>query len=204
MYLKAAMPMDTRFATYRWDTENGTPTNPFVRCRTTKLHTIRLHQVNIVELLIHGETRVSIVGTPDDDYGIENEYVFIEPLEQEHVVTAGMAGINRHDLLELTAKIKAYQATPLPERQQTKPLPTGCNVKNNPQWWNTGSYDILDMAQSIAAVACNARESTTWASIHPKITARINQCENDTDGQGRKAPAEAIKKHVTGWKYTPD
>lgn len=200
-YLKAAMPRDTHFGLYRWDIENGGQRE---RVMAMMWQTIPLPLVNISDLLVHGETRVSIARRPDDDFGIENEYVFIEPLDQEHVVTVGMAGINRHDLLELTAKIKAYQETPLLEGRQTKPLPTGCKVKDNPQWWNMAPYDILDMAQSIAAVAAAAGESTAWDRIHPKITARINQCENDTNGQGRKAPAEAIRKHVTGWKYTPD
>jgi len=106
---------------YLMDIEKGTPGNPFVRKHHMPWRTIPLHFAGIRDLLVHGETKVSIARSPSDEDGIENEHVFIEPLDQEHVVTVGMAGINRRDLLELAAKIKKSQATLLPDGPQPKP-----------------------------------------------------------------------------------
>lgn len=114
-YLKAAMPRDTKFALYVWDADKGTPENPFVRKFSSPWDQVRLCLVHVRDLLVHGETAVSIVRSPDDDFGIENEYVFIEPLDQEHVVTVDMIGVTAGDLVALLERLPKETA---PTQQQ--------------------------------------------------------------------------------------
>lgn len=104
-YLKAAMPRDTKFALYVSDNDKGTPTNPFVRQFSLPWQTVRLCLVHVRDLLIHGETAVSIARSPEDGDGIENEYVFIEPLDQEHVITVDMVGVTAGGLVALLERL---------------------------------------------------------------------------------------------------
>lgn len=110
-YLKAAMPRDTLFGLYELDTVKGTPSNPFVRKFSSGWRTVPLHAKNVVDLLVHGETSVSLALSPDADEGVVNEYIFIEPLDMHcgHKISISIAGITAKDLKELLEKIMRVQ-----------------------------------------------------------------------------------------------
>lgn len=104
-YLKAAMPRDTKLAVYEWNPAKGTPEKPFVRKFGAQWEAMRLCLIHVRDLLVHGAATVSIVRYPEDDCGRENEFVFIEPLDQEHLVTLDMVGINADDLVAFLKKL---------------------------------------------------------------------------------------------------
>lgn len=111
-WIKAAPPRSTEFGFYLWDTKAGTPANPFVRQYCMPWHTLPLYPVHLSELLATGETRQNIARKPNDDYGQEGQYVFIEPLEAGFTVTRPMLGMTRDGLLGLLSAITSKKMTP--------------------------------------------------------------------------------------------
>lgn len=101
--LSAAMPRDTLFGFYEWDTEKGTPANPFVRKHNMPWQLVPLYEVHVYELLLCGETRQSIACRPEDYDGVDGQYVFIEPLDKKHIVKMEMVVIRGEALKSLAA-----------------------------------------------------------------------------------------------------
>lgn len=98
IYLKAAPPIDTKFAFYRWDAEKGTPSDPLVYQHSMPWQLIPLYRQQILELLACGETLASIARRPEDWDGIKGEYVLVEPREESLRVNLSMVGIGGRDL----------------------------------------------------------------------------------------------------------
>lgn len=100
--LTASLPRSTAFALYEWDAANTRlPTSPFVRKHSMPWQTVPLYPVHLFELLTCEETKVGIAQRPEDEYGQEGRYVFIEPLEESHIVGVGMVGISQNGLFWL-------------------------------------------------------------------------------------------------------
>ena len=91
--LMAALPRETQFGLYEWDADKGTPSNPFVRKHSMPWQTVPLYSVHVHEILLCGETSLSIARQPDDYVGQAGQYVFIELLDGKHIVKMEMVGI---------------------------------------------------------------------------------------------------------------
>lgn len=118
--LRSAPPRSTKFARYKLDAENGTPSNPFVYVCAAPYQTVALYPVQVDDLLKTGETVISIAERPEDDYGRPGEYVFIEPPEQALTVALPSIGMSATGLQEFAARVmaerpKVTSATPPPD-----------------------------------------------------------------------------------------
>ncbi|WP_321804892.1 hypothetical protein [Burkholderia sp. BCC1993] len=118
--LRCAPPRSTKFARYKWDTENGTPSNPFVYVCAAPYQTVALYPAQVDELLKTGEAAISIAERPEDDYGRPGEYVFIEPPEEALTVALPSIGMSAAGLQEFAARVmaecpKVTSATPPPD-----------------------------------------------------------------------------------------
>ncbi|WP_321821895.1 MULTISPECIES: hypothetical protein [unclassified Burkholderia] len=105
--LRCAPPRSTKFARYKWDAENGTPSNPFVYVCPAPYQTVALYPAQVDDLLKTGEAAISIAERPEDDYGRPGEYVFVEPLELGQKVGISSIGMNSADLQEFAARVVA-------------------------------------------------------------------------------------------------
>lgn len=73
---------------------------------------VPLALAHLYELLLHGATRVGLVRSPDDYE--EREFIFIDPLDDEHIADIKMTGIrgdNLKSLLEFVESKKLHAVT---------------------------------------------------------------------------------------------
>lgn len=105
--LRCAPPRGTKFARYKWDTENGTPSNPFVYVCAASYQTVALYPAQVDDLLKTGEAAISVAQRPEDDYGRPDEYVFVEPPEQSLTVALSSVGMSAAGLQEFAARVIA-------------------------------------------------------------------------------------------------
>ena len=110
--IKAAPPPDTKFSLYKWDTERGSPQNPFVRVSNVPYQTIPLSYSQLALLLVTGEAKASMVQSPSSDDGCENEYIFIEPLGEQFTVTLEMLGLSETNLKALARLVQDHEPRP--------------------------------------------------------------------------------------------
>ncbi len=214
-YLKAAMPRDTKFALYEWNPAKGTPENPFVRKFSSPWDAVRLCLVRVRDLLVHGEAAVSIVRSPDDDFGIENEYVFIEPLDKEHVVTVNMVGVTEGDLLRLAERIMETTA-------QERKWPEGLanSEERNAESKPSATKPKRDSSDSLRAELetilfdmNRACDRITAGTVMPKLKARAGEkytCVTESvlegilwardSGSPEKLTAKMLQKRIDRWK----
>lgn len=102
--LRCAPPHGTKFGRYKWDFDNGTPSNPFVFLCEAPYQTVALYPSQVDDLLKTGETLISMAGRPENTYGREGEYMFIEPMEQGLKVGVSSVGISAIDLQEFAGR----------------------------------------------------------------------------------------------------
>ena len=100
-HIKAVMPRNTSFGYYQPQIGKDATKNPFIRKSNAPWMNIPLAIPHLYSLLIHEETRVGLVRAPDDEDGREGEYIFLDPIEQEHVISIKFAGITGRDLKSL-------------------------------------------------------------------------------------------------------
>ncbi|WP_124515802.1 hypothetical protein [Burkholderia ubonensis] len=105
--LRCAPPHGTKFARYKWDAENGTPSNPFVYVCAAPYQTVALYPAQVDDLLKAGEATISVAERPEDDYGRPGEYVFIEPPEQALTIALSSVGMSAAGLREFAARVVA-------------------------------------------------------------------------------------------------
>lgn len=114
LVIRAVLPVNTKFGVYQYDTDKGTPSNPFVRQCNAPWQPVSLWQPQIEQLFHVGETMVSIAERPEDDYGQPGQYVLIEPLDTPLRVTLSMVRIPGTVLHEL-ASVATNADTPSEE-----------------------------------------------------------------------------------------
>lgn len=130
--LRCAPPRGTNFARYRWDAENGTPSNPFVYVCAAPYQTVALYHAQVDDLLKTGETAISIAERPEDDYGRPGEYVFVEPPGQALTIALSSVGMSAAGLHEFAARVVAKRAevsNALPPFQPLRALEEGTTAR---------------------------------------------------------------------------
>jgi hypothetical protein len=109
--LRCAPPHGTKFGLYKWDADNGTPSNPFVYVCDAPYQTVALFPSQVDDLLKTGETLISMAERPEDAHGREGEYVFVEPMELGLKVGVSSVGMSAIDLQEFAGRVVAAKRT---------------------------------------------------------------------------------------------
>lgn len=97
--INIALPRDTEFSMYGWVDGDG-----FVFKHYASWMLVPLYLVHLWELLIHGETKVSIAQYPDDQRGDGESYIFVGPVLKGCNSDMSMVRIKGNDLKELVSQ----------------------------------------------------------------------------------------------------
>lgn len=117
-YLKAATPRNTAFGVYEINKGQDSLKTPFLRKFAARWRTVPLALLHVQELLVHGETSIDLALSPDDEDGMENEYIFIEPFGERFIVQLEMVGITGRDLKSLSSNFEPRTETILNSLEQ--------------------------------------------------------------------------------------
>lgn len=187
VFVEAAPPRDTRFFLYRWDTEKGTPSNPFVRQGAVRWQTVPLFQVHLGEILQCGETEVGIAQRPDDTYGQDGDYVFIEP---PLTVNVAMLGMSRQALEMLAACLLAESARDA--------LPSNAPAEKQDDEW---IIEARELANDIWLRILNLGKKPTKEGIAPEIARRLRKLGRQTKNGKPITPEYIVRAALgNGWK----
>lgn len=120
-FLKAAMPVDTSFALYEHVPKKG-----LVLKHEVAWGTLPLHPPRVAQLLATGKTTMAS-GPPQHEDLEAFQFVLIEPIDQQHIVTLDMVGITGSDLKLLERALawledqKKVYADPSPGEKKQEP-----------------------------------------------------------------------------------
>lgn len=184
--IKAALPRGTTFGRYRFDKAG----QPIREGESEWDRPIPLALIKIQQLLVQGETRAGLVRSPDDDNGVQGAHIFIDPIEEEHIVNIKMTGISERDLKSLLAffewrKKKMQEKKELEKKEQD-------NQREERPLRTTERTTLLTI---IAALAKEAKISLS----HPSKAAEL--IANITERNRTPISKRAIEEHL---KRIPD
>jgi hypothetical protein len=171
-WIKAVMPRDTSFGCYRFEKGRHIREGEAGWGGPVPLALAHLH-----DLLLHGETRVGLVQSPYPD-DKDREYIFIDPIDEEHLVDIKMTGIRGDDLKSLLAFVEGKNKRTIPKEE--KPMST------------------KERGTLLTIIAALAKEAKIDISKPSKAAGSI---ETLTDQLGAPVAKRTIEEHL---KRIPD